>query len=201
MIDFIKKHIANVLTVLRLLMTPIFIFMFLYGQYVNALIMFSLASITDFLDGKLARMYNVSNFGKIADSLADKFLVGGALVVFSLFPKGGLIPTWMVVVILFREVMVTVLRSIFIARYGKVVPSNIWGKLKTNTQMVAVIIVLIMFAFRELRPGIEQLALHLQGPYGSVFLMMCIPLICTVASGGQFLWSNRRALSGLLGSN
>ena len=67
--------------------------------------------------------------------------------------------------------------------------------------MVAVIIVLIMFAFRELRPGVEQLALHLQGPYGSVFLMMCIPLICTVASGGQFLWANRRALSGLLGSN
>ena len=59
MIDFIKKHIANALTVLRLVMTPIFIFMFLYGQHVNALIMFSLAAITDFLDGKLARMYNV----------------------------------------------------------------------------------------------------------------------------------------------
>ena len=97
MINFIKKHIANALTILRLIMTPIFIVMFLYGHYVNALIMFVLAAITDFLDGKLARMYNITDFGKIADSLADKLLVGGALVIFSFFPEGGLIPLWMVI--------------------------------------------------------------------------------------------------------
>jgi len=198
MTDFIKKHIANALTILRLIMTPIFIVMFLYGHYVNALIMFALAAITYFLDGKLARMYNITDFGKIADSLADKLLVGGALVIFSFFPEGGLIPFWMVMVILFRELLVTVLRSVFIARYGEVVPSNIWGKLKTNTQMIAIIIVLIMLAFQELQPDFNQLALHLRGPYGSVFLMMCIPLIFTVASGIQFLWANRRALLGLL---
>ena len=198
MINFIKKHIANALTILRLIMTPIFIVMFLYGHYVNALIMFVLAAITDFLDGKLARMYNITDFGKIADSLADKLLVGGALVIFSFFPEGGLIPLWMVMVILFRELLVTVLRSVFIARYGEVIPANIWGKLKTNTQMIAVIIVLIMLAFQELQPDFNQLALHLRGPYGSVFLMMCIPLSFTVASGIQFLWANRRALLGLL---
>ena len=203
MINFIKKHIANALTILRLIMTPIFIVMFLYGHYVNALIMFVLAAITDFLDGitiKIDRSkdQNITDFGKIADSLADKLLVGGALVIFSFFPEGGLIPLWMVMVILFRELLVTVLRSVFIARYGEVIPANIWGKLKTNTQMIAVIIVLIMLAFQELQPDFNQLTLHLRGPYGSVFLMMCIPLSFTVASGIQFLWANRRALLGLL---
>ena len=65
MIDFVKKHIANFLTLLRLVMTPIFIALFLSGQYINALIIFVLAAITDFFDGRLARKYNITDFGKI----------------------------------------------------------------------------------------------------------------------------------------
>lgn len=201
MIDFVKKHIANFLTLLRLVMTPIFIALFLSGQYINALIIFVLAAITDFFDGRLARKYNITDFGKIVDSLADKFLVGAALIVFTHFPEKGLIPVWMVVVILFREVLVTVLRSVFIARYGQVVPANIWGKLKANTQMFAIVIALVLLAWYELQPDFAELHQHLQGnqPYGYIFLMMCIPLVFTVVSGLQFLLANRKALFGLLG--
>ena len=109
-----KAQIANCLTILRLILIPIFIFAFSYHKYLLAFILFATASLTDFLDGILARKYNVTNFGKFTDAFADKLLIAAALIVLAT-KNDGFIPIWMVVIIVMREAIVTTLRSIFVA--------------------------------------------------------------------------------------
>ena len=102
---------------------------------VPTLTIFLLAALTDNLDGRIARRQGVTSFGKFMDPLADKLLIGAALICLALFKHidGGLIPMWMVAIIIGREVLVTVLRVVFAAKYGQVVSASQWGKYKMTS--------------------------------------------------------------------
>ena len=162
---------------------------------VFALIIFVLAALTDNLDGRIARRQGETSFGKFMDPLADKLLIGAALICFVLFNhvNGGLIPIWMVGIIMGREVLVTVLRVVFIAKYGQVVSASQWGKYKMTSQLIVIGVGLALLAFRnELNPAI------IVGNQGPIFFLMFLPLILTVVSGVEFLINNRKLLSALI---
>ena len=142
--------LPNKLTVGRIVLVPFFVTALLVNFPFNnvvALLLFIIASITDMLDGKIARKNNlVTDFGKFADPLADKILVLGALLCFI---QLGLCDCVAVIIVLFREFAVTSVRLIAAAS-GKVVAANIWGKVKTVTQMVAIIAVLTFQSFLDI---------------------------------------------------
>lgn len=144
-------NLPNKLTLLRVCVVPFFVLFLMVPQishhYLLAGIVFGAASYTDHLDGKLARKSGqITNFGKFMDPLADKILVSSALIC---FVGLELAPVWMVLLIIFREFMISFIRLIA-AEEGKVVASNIWGKVKTVTQIVAVSAVLLLEYIQEL---------------------------------------------------
>ena len=130
-------NVANVLTVVRIFLVPIFVLCLVHGGTawrIAALAAFGGASFTDFLDGKLARKRGlVTDFGKIADPIADKALTGAALITLSAL---GELPGWVTGLILFRELGITVLRFAVIRR--GVIAASQGGKLKTLLQIVAI---------------------------------------------------------------
>jgi CDP-diacylglycerol---glycerol-3-phosphate 3-phosphatidyltransferase len=133
-------NMANALTVLRLVLVPVFLLALFQdggdsaGWRVVAFGAFAIASVTDRIDGELARRHNqVTDFGKIADPIADKALIGAALIGLSLLDE---LAWWVTVVILVREIGITVLRLVVI-RHG-VLPASRGGKLKTLLQSVAI---------------------------------------------------------------
>ena len=129
------KHLPNILTMMRILLIPFFIYYFINGSFMVAFIIFMVASITDFFDGYLARKYQViSNFGKIMDPLADKLLVLSALALLS-FGKHGYLSMWIFIIITLREVLITILRDIY-KKKKIILAANNWGKIKTALQMV-----------------------------------------------------------------
>ena len=137
-------NLPNKLTLLRIILVPFFVAALLLKMipyhYIIALVIFAVASITDMLDGKIARKYNmVTDFGKFADPLADKILVISA---FTCFVEMGIVSSVFVIIVLFREFTVTSIRLVA-AENGKVVAANMWGKAKTVSQMVAIIVVLL----------------------------------------------------------
>ena len=188
-------RLANLLTLLRLFLIPPFIFCFQADMMVSALAIFVVAALTDHFDGKIARIQGVTSFGKFMDPLADKLLIGAALICLTSFTDidGGLIPMWMVVVIIGREVLVTLLRIVFIAKYGQVVSASQWGKYKMTSQLIVVAIGLVLLAFQN-----EQTATFVLQTRGPIYFMMYLPLLLTVGSGVEFLVNNRKALSALI---
>mgnify|MGYP000917334083 FL=1 len=154
-----RKHIPNALTILRFLMVPLFLYlMFLYRGSQGPmliLIVFSLASLTDYVDGMLARKWNViSDFGKIMDPLADKLLVLSALLGLSLLPPWE-INYLIFLIILIREAGITVLREVLQQR-GRVVPADKLGKLKTVMQMFGIIFALAAWGILpSISPGLR----------------------------------------------
>ena len=140
-------NLLNKLTLLRIILVPFFIIAMLVNfpfHYLVAGCIFGVASVTDTLDGKIARSRNlVTDFGKFADPLADKILVLTALVCFlqvGLLGSFGAIP---VIIVLFREFAVSGIRLVA-ASSGKVVAANIWGKIKTVSQMVGISVIFAM---------------------------------------------------------
>lgn len=140
-------NLPNKLTLLRIILVPFFIIAMLVNfpfHYLVAGCIFGVASVTDTLDGKIARSRNlVTDFGKFADPLADKILVLIALVCFlqvGLLGSFGAIP---VIIVLFREFAVSGIRLVA-ASSGKVVAANIWGKIKTVSQMVGISVIFAM---------------------------------------------------------
>ena len=137
-------NLPNKLTVGRILLVPFFVAALLIPfpmHTLAALLLFIAASVTDLLDGKIARKNHlVTDFGKFADPLADKILVLSALLC---FVQLGWCDCVAVIVVLFREFAVTSIRLIAASK-GKVVAANIWGKVKTVTQMVAIITILVL---------------------------------------------------------
>ena len=140
-------NLPNKLTVLRVIMVPFFVFFMLtdVGGVANkwiALVLFIVASLTDMLDGKIARKYNlVTNFGKFMDPLADKLLVCSAMI--CLIPSGKL-PTAVVIVIIAREFIISGFRLVA-AEQGIVIAASYWGKFKTTFQMIAVVLMILNF--------------------------------------------------------
>ena len=188
-------RLANLLTLLRLFLIPPFIFCFQADMMVPALAIFILAALTDHFDGRIARIQGVTGFGKFMDPLADKLLIGAALICLALFKHvdSGLIPVWMVVVIIGRELLVTLLRIIFIAKYGEVVSASQWGKYKMTSQLIVIAIGVLLLAFQS-----EQAAEFIRQARGPIYFMMYLPLALTVGSGVEFLVNNRKALSALI---
>ena len=147
----------NKLTLGRMIATPIFMAVMLINfpyHYAVSLVLFILASLTDMIDGKMARKYNlVTDFGKFMDPLADKMLTTSAYLGF-MFVYGGTKWGWHIVVItfivLFREFAVSSIRLVAVTAGGKVVAANMWGKCKTVSQMAGIIIALGVYAFNEI---------------------------------------------------
>lgn len=142
----------NKLTVLRMILVPFFVASLLAGDSLPhhnliALVIFAAASYTDHLDGKIARSRNlVTTFGKFMDPLADKIMVISALVC---FVSEGLANVWLVLLIIFREFMVTSVRLVA-ADSGVVVAANNWGKAKTVSQIIAILAILFLQYLLEL---------------------------------------------------
>ena len=190
-------RLANLLTLLRLFLIPPFIYCFQADMMGAALIIFGVAALTDHFDGKIARKQGVTGFGKFMDPLADKLLIGAALICLALFKHvdSGLIPVWMVIVIMGREVLVTGLRLVFIAKSGQIVSANRWGKYKMTSQLIVITIGLTLLAFQDNlnAPVIAQ-------SRGPIYFMMYVPLVLTVGSGLEFLVNNRKPLFSLVHS-
>lgn len=145
-------NLPNKLTVFRVILIPFFVLFMLaapigvYSKYVSVTI-FIVASVTDWLDGSIARKHNlVTNFGKFADPLADKLLVGAALICLSDTSIGlasdGKIPAWIVIVIISREFIISGFRTLA-ADAGVVLAAGWWGKVKTACQMVMIIVLIL----------------------------------------------------------
>ena len=125
----------NILTLIRVVLVPVFMWTLLSEFYIAAVIIFAVASFTDHLDGYLARKYNlVTNFGKFMDPLADKLLVCAAMIC---LVEMGLIPAWVVIIIMSREFIISGFRLIA-SDNNVVIAASYWGKFKTVFQMVMI---------------------------------------------------------------
>ena len=154
------KNIPNILTLFRIALVPVFIYFMFYFEPKSiaafvSLFVFVTASITDYYDGMLARKYKIiSNFGKIMDPLADKFLVISAL--FALSTKTYyFIPMTVVIIIIIREVAVTLLRNYYVKK-NIFIAANKWGKLKTVFQLTGIIAALVYIALTFIFKGLIQ---------------------------------------------
>jgi len=168
----------NKITLLRIFLVPVFMVFLLVKNIpyhmLFAIFCFVVASLTDMLDGKLARKYNlVTDFGKFLDPLADKLLVIAALVC---FVQIDLTDAWVAMIIVTRELLVTSLRLIA-AGSGEVIAANIWGKIKTNSQIIAIIAAMLFSA------------LSLPPVYGNILLW--ITAVFTIITGIQYMWAYR----------
>ena len=186
-------NLPNKLTLARMAMVPIFV-VFLINipvphHTVIALGIFILASLTDMLDGKIARKYNlITNYGKFMDPLADKVLVLSAMICFVF---EGWTNVWFLIAIMAREFMVSAVRLIA-ADNGKVVAANMWGKVKTVTQMAAIIVILGLQYVQELMdlfiipsfPNSEMVFYYI----GEGFVALCV--LFTLISGIIYLKDN-----------
>ncbi|UQS81705.1 CDP-diacylglycerol--glycerol-3-phosphate 3-phosphatidyltransferase [Bombilactobacillus folatiphilus] len=186
-------NLPNKLTTLRIFLIPMFmIFMsinFQMGQVtflgtqisietLIATIIFIVASLTDLLDGKIARARHlVTNFGKYMDPLADKMLVLTAFVYLVVRHQA---PAWIVAIVVCRELLITTLRLLVVEQGGSVMAAQMPGKIKTTTQMLAIVFLLLkdpIFAYWNI-------------PFGLIMLYIC--LIFTVYSAVDYLWQNRQ---------
>jgi len=173
-------NLPNKLTILRILLIPVFIVILMTGHYYISAVIFVAASLTDALDGAIARKYNlITNFGKIMDPLADKLLVTAALVC---LVQLGDIPAWMVFVILAREFTVTSLRSVA-ASEGIVIAAGRSGKIKTILQMTAIIAILFKNKPFE--------AMNIPVADG----LLWAAVIMTIVSGAEYIYKNRQLFS------
>ena len=168
-------NIANVLTVLRLVLVPFFVVcLFLPGMgwRLGALAVFGVASLTDHLDGELARRYGlITDFGKIADPIADKALTGAALVSLSIL---GELPWWVTGTIVGREVGITVLR--FVLLRHAVIPASYGGKVKTVLQITAIVLYILPGEFDPVRWGVMGAALVVTVATGVDYVVRAIKL-------------------------
>ena len=170
-------NIANKVTMIRLVLIPVFVVCFyIYGTSYNiAAIVFLVASLTDALDGYLARSRNlVTNFGKFVDPLVDKVLTIAAFIV---LVEAKVIPAWAVIIIIARELIITGFRTLA-ADMGITIAASVWGKAKTISQMVSLVMLLLNVSL-----------LNKVGIY-----VFYIAVILTVLSGWDYLVKNKKVL-------
>ena len=187
-------NLANKLTIFRIILVPIMLiipFLGIQGDlfsipitYLIIDLIFIIASITDKLDGYIARSRNqVTTFGKFLDPLADKILVLTAMI---MLVEMGRLPAWIPVIVLSREFIVSGYRLIAVEKGGKVIAASVWGKLKTVTQMIAIILAFVdLNAFGECFTG--NLTGFAFGLNLVVTVMMIIQTIATIFSGYEYL--------------
>ncbi len=181
------SKLPNVLTVLRILLTLVFLaFIFKQGLLFKgfAFFIFVVASCTDFFDGYFAKKYNgVSNFGKLMDPVADKFLI---LSAFFVFTQMHLIALWMFGVIFLREVIITGVR-LAAMRNGHILPAEKAGKYKTVSQIVAIYFILVFLILQEIHFFHATPSLFLGWQYGIQALMLIV-VFSTLFSGIWYFW-------------
>ena len=170
-------NIANKITMLRLVLIPVFVGVFYSkGQAGNiAAILFTVASLTDALDGYLARSRNlITNFGKFVDPLVDKVLTMAAFIV---LVEARIIPAWAVIIIIARELIITGFRTLA-ADTGITIAASMWGKAKTTSQMISLVLLLL-----------NNQALNKFGIY-----VFYIAAILTLISGIDYIVKNKKVL-------
>ena len=201
-------NLPNKLTIFRIILVPIMViipFLGISGNFFNIPIenliiiaIFAIASFTDCLDGKIARKYNlITSFGKFADPLADKILVLAAML---MLVEAGRLPAWIPIIVLTREFIVSGYRLIAVEKGGKVIPANIWGKIKTVTQMIAIILMYLdnfsyckfIFATTSAVKAMESsLLVHMTTPELIFNILagvtMTISVIATIFSGWSYI--------------
>ena len=201
-------NLPNKLTVFRIILVPIMViipYLNIQGEFLEIPIswliidaIFIIASITDKLDGSIARSRNmVTNFGKFLDPIADKILVLAAMVMLVEMNK---LPAWIPIIVLFREFVVSGYRLIAVEQGGKVIAASIWGKIKTATQMVAIILAFIdKFGFGKFvfRVGSEaEQMVSSAGIYMNSFqfvlniavtVLMSVSVIAAIFSGWEYI--------------
>ena len=185
-------NLPNQLTVARLFITLGFVAVLSLEapyKYTIALVLFIVASITDYLDGKIARERNlITNFGKLMDPLADKVLVAAAFVMLC---AAGHFPAWALVVILTREFLVTGLRLVASSQ-GAVLAADALGKWKTITQMVTAIYLFLFLATQE---SLLQAAAPLfESSHIVGAILISLTLLSTVISGWNYVLNNRKLI-------
>ena len=191
-------NLPNKLTIFRIILVPIMVIIhycavlgLINGDFLNIpienwiiVIIFSLASYTDHLDGKIARKNNqITTFGKFLDPLADKILVLSAMLI---LVETGMLPAWIPIIVVIREFVVSGYRLIAVEKGGKVIAANIWGKLKTVTQMIAIILAFLdVNSFGTfLNSNLTGISLVLNI---AVTAFMVISVIATIFSGYDYL--------------
>ncbi|MCD6460266.1 CDP-diacylglycerol--glycerol-3-phosphate 3-phosphatidyltransferase [bacterium] len=194
-------NLANKLTISRIFMAVVFTFLLLIDlKYTNILaaVVFILACITDWIDGKVARHFQVeSDFGKLVDPLADKILICAAFISFIEIPAIKL-PAWIVIIIISREFVITGLR-LLAANKGVVVPAGIWGKNKTISQIILIISLLLYLSALDINANITNICISQslkQIFYWYFVVMVIITIILTVLSGIVYLIKNWNLLKG-----
>ena len=194
-------NLPNKLTVLRIILVPFMVAAMLIEfpfHYLVAGLIFGLASITDYFDGKIARSRNlITDFGKFADPIADKILVISALVCFL---AQGMCDPIILIIVLFREFVVTSIR-LSAASSGKVVAANMWGKVKTVTQMIAIIAVFVFQVVLEVlsqfnSPSVTEF-LNASPFYFYIAgeILLWISVVFTIISGVKYVFDNKDAIS------
>lgn len=186
----------NLLTIFRVVLTLVFIFFLSQDGLVAkvlALVVLTLASLTDFFDGYYARKHHlVSRFGKIMDPIADKFLM---LSAFFIFMRMHLIAAWMFVIILAREAVVTGLR-LFAMRRGTALAAEGAGKVKTVLQIIAVYLIILFIILAQLSGEAPWLGVVMPGLFNGIYVFMLAVVLATLWSGLFFVWNNRHRIAG-----
>ncbi len=193
-----KLNTPNKLTIARMIITPVFLAVLLWESlphhFLIATLIYSIAAITDAIDGKLARKNNqITNFGKLLDPIADKVLTTSALLAFMVM---DLCNIWIVMIVLTREFAIASIRMIAAAN-GVVIPANFWGKLKTVSQMTFTIIIMLL--------GEVQLLLQTYAPDFAATLpdnllswisngLLWITAILTVISGVIYIKDSKNVI-------
>lgn len=189
-----KINLPNYLTFLRIVLSFIcigFIIQNNLSSLVIAFVLFLIASITDFFDGYIARKYNlITDLGKILDPIADKLLVLGVFLSFLFL---NVINVWMVVVIIFREFLLTAVRFLALSQ-GKVLAAQKWGKHKTVSQMVIINYIFILLICLYKFPGDPKIVFLYSK---TIPIFMWYVVFITAFSGVQYLWSNREIIVGM----
>lgn len=190
-------NLPNKLTLARFVLTALFLGAMFSRSHVNdtvALVLFCLASLTDYLDGKIARERKlITNFGVLMDPLADKILTCSAFI--ALVERGKMdsgipvqVEAWMAVVIVARELVITGLRLLAASR-NVVLAAEGYGKHKTISQIVAIIALLVLQSYNEWWPWAQALF----KPWTPMFaqIALWVTLVLTATSGALYLWRNR----------
>jgi len=191
-------NIANKLTMLRIILTFVFMFfLFIPALWAKAtaLLIFIFAALSDFFDGRIAQKRDmVTDFGKLMDPIADKILV---LAAFAAFVQIQLIDAWMFVIVVAREILITSLR-LFALNKGKVLSAAKAGKHKTLSQMVIIFYILGFIVLKEAiltfstwNPSWENFFRN------SIYMMMLLTVGLTLYSGLSYLWENRKVITKL----
>lgn len=193
-------NIANRITMLRIVLTVVFILFLVWWETVwwtkvISLFIFTLAALSDFFDGRIAKKRNmVTDFGKLMDPIADKILV---LSAFAAFLQLRIINVWMFMIIISREILITSLR-LFALNKGKVLSVSKAGKHKTFSQMVVIFLILGFIVFQEImkrffiwNPDWDSFSRR------GIFVLMLATVGLTLYSGISYLWENRKIITKL----